>query len=88
MSYIFLSICKLLDKFHFSTLRFGILNILHLLQGDHVALLSAMTEMGLKLRLDIPEQAMEIANVFFRSSSPVNEAHVRCTHWTVLTYNV
>lgn len=44
-------------------------------EGDHVALLSAMSEMGLKLRLDIPEQAMEIANVFFRSSAPASEAH-------------
>ncbi|KAI4379847.1 hypothetical protein MLD38_006092 [Melastoma candidum] len=29
-------------------------------EGDHVALLSAFTELGLKLRLDIPEQAMEV----------------------------
>ncbi|POO03895.1 Lipopolysaccharide core heptose(II) kinase [Trema orientale] len=28
-------------------------------EGDHVALLSAFAEMGLKLRLDVPEQAME-----------------------------
>ncbi|KAI5673036.1 hypothetical protein M9H77_13400 [Catharanthus roseus] len=44
-------------------------------EGDHVALLSAFAEMGLKLRLDMPEQAMEIATVFFRSSTPANEAH-------------
>ncbi|KAJ1422493.1 UbiB domain [Sesbania bispinosa] len=31
-------------------------------EGDHVALLSAFAEMGLKLRLDIPEQAMEMFN--------------------------
>ncbi|XP_027082011.2 uncharacterized protein [Coffea arabica] len=43
-------------------------------EGDHVALLSAFAEMGLKLRLDMPEQAMEIANVFFRASRPANEA--------------
>ncbi|KAK6158642.1 hypothetical protein DH2020_005956 [Rehmannia glutinosa] len=42
--------------------------------GDHVALLSSFAEMGLKLRLDIPEQVMEIANVFFRNSTPANEA--------------
>ncbi|XP_022731231.1 uncharacterized protein LOC111285862 [Durio zibethinus] len=44
-------------------------------EGDHVALLSAFSEMGLKLRLDMPEQAMEITTVFFRSSTPANEAH-------------
>ncbi|KAH6783584.1 ABC1 family protein [Perilla frutescens var. hirtella] len=43
-------------------------------EGDHVALLSSFTEMGLKLRLDLPEQVMEIANVFFRTSTPANEA--------------
>lgn len=41
-----------------------------------MALLSAFAEMGLKLRLDMPEQAMEIANVFFRASRPANEALV------------
>ncbi|KAK3007537.1 hypothetical protein RJ639_013502, partial [Escallonia herrerae] len=46
------------------------------LQGDHVALLSAFAEMGLKLRLDIPEQAMEVMNVFFRTSTPASEALV------------
>ncbi|CAM8991900.1 unnamed protein product [Rhodiola kirilowii] len=30
--------------------------------------------MGLRLRLDIPEQAMEITTVFFRASTPANEA--------------
>lgn len=49
------------------------------LQGDHVALLSSFTEMGLKLRLDVPEQVMEIANVFFRTSTPANEAAVSGT---------
>lgn len=44
-------------------------------EGDHVALLSAFAEMGLKLRLDIPEQAMEITSVFFRSTTPANESH-------------
>ncbi|CAK9185542.1 unnamed protein product [Ilex paraguariensis] len=43
-------------------------------EGDHVALLSAFAEMGLKLRLDIPEQAMEVTNVFFRTSMPAKEA--------------
>ncbi|XP_010927205.1 uncharacterized protein [Elaeis guineensis] len=43
-------------------------------EGDHVALLSAFAEMGLKLRLDMPEQAMDIASVFFRNSTPANEA--------------
>jgi aarF domain-containing kinase len=39
-----------------------------------VALLSAFAEMGLKLRVDMPEQAMEIATVFFRQSTTANEA--------------
>ncbi|KAK4756654.1 hypothetical protein SAY87_006781 [Trapa incisa] len=43
-------------------------------EGDHVALLSAFAEMGLKLRLDIPEQAMEVTTVFFRTSTRTNEA--------------
>jgi len=41
-----------------------------------VALLSAFAEMGLKLRLDIPEQAMEVTTVFFRATTPANEYHV------------
>ncbi|KAL2974861.1 hypothetical protein AAZX31_14G126500 [Glycine max] len=44
-------------------------------EGDHVALLSAFAEMGLKLRLDIPEQAMEVTAVFFRATTPANEYH-------------
>lgn len=43
-------------------------------EGDYVALLSSLSEMGLKLRLDMPEQAMEVTNVFFRSSTPASEA--------------
>ncbi|XP_051151478.1 uncharacterized protein LOC127265629 isoform X2 [Andrographis paniculata] len=43
-------------------------------EGDHVALLSSFTEMGLKLRLDLPEQVMEISSMFFRNSTPANEA--------------
>ncbi|KAL5785811.1 hypothetical protein ACOSQ2_008203 [Xanthoceras sorbifolium] len=44
-------------------------------EGDHVALLSAFAEMGLKLRLDLPEQAMDVTSVFFRNSTPANEAY-------------
>ncbi|KAH0900072.1 hypothetical protein HID58_049640 [Brassica napus] len=43
-------------------------------EGDQVALLSAFAEMGLKLRLDLPDQAMSVAGLFFRSSTPSNEA--------------
>ncbi|XP_074574391.1 uncharacterized protein LOC141830842 [Curcuma longa] len=43
-------------------------------EGDHVALLAAFSEMGLKLRVDMPEQAMNIATVFFRTSTPASEA--------------
>ncbi|XP_044508732.1 beta-lactamase domain-containing protein 2-like isoform X2 [Mangifera indica] len=46
-----------------------------LILGDHVALLSAMAEMGLKLRLDMPEQAMEVTTLFFRESTPADESH-------------
>jgi aarF domain-containing kinase len=43
-------------------------------EGDHVALLSAFAEMGLKLRLDLPEQAMELITVFFRATTSANES--------------
>ncbi|KAL9400549.1 hypothetical protein Peur_009510 [Populus x canadensis] len=43
-------------------------------EGDHVALLSSFAEMGLKLRLDLPEQAMDVTSIFFRASTPANEA--------------
>ncbi|KAI5394035.1 uncharacterized protein LOC127097645 [Lathyrus oleraceus] len=43
-------------------------------EGDHVALLSAFSEMGLKLRLDIPEQAMEVTAIFFRATTPARES--------------
>ncbi|XP_058113531.1 uncharacterized protein LOC131256618 [Magnolia sinica] len=43
-------------------------------EGDQVALLSAFAEMGLRLRLDLPEQAMEVTGVFFRTSTPAKEA--------------
>lgn len=55
-------------------------------KGDHVALLSAMAEMGLKLRLDMPEQAMEVTTVFFRDSTPANEAHV-CLHYSEIFFS-
>ncbi len=46
-----------------------------------MALLSAFAEMGLKLRVDMPEQAMEIATVFFRQSTTANEAKVGGYHY-------
>lgn len=52
------------------------IDLLILIKGDHVALLSSFSEMGLKLRLDIPEQAMEVTSVFFRNSTLANEAQV------------
>ncbi|XP_049931288.1 protein ACTIVITY OF BC1 COMPLEX KINASE 8, chloroplastic-like isoform X1 [Nymphaea colorata] len=42
-------------------------------EGDHVALLSAFAEIGLRLRVDMPDQAMEITNIFFRNSTPADE---------------
>lgn len=41
-----------------------------------MALLSAFAEMGLKLRLDVPEQAMEIITVFFRATTSAKESLV------------
>lgn len=41
-----------------------------------MALLSAFSEMGLKLRVDMPQQAMDIATVFFRQSTTASEAKV------------
>lgn len=43
-------------------------------EGNHVALLSSFAEMGLKLRLDMPDQVMEVSTLFFRRSTPANEA--------------
>lgn len=45
-------------------------------QGNHVALLSAFTEMGFKLRLDMPEQVMDITSLLFCNSAPTPEAFV------------
>lgn len=44
-----------------------------LLQGDHVALLAAFTEMGLKLRVDMPEQAMTAVTLFLENASLVSK---------------
>jgi hypothetical protein len=41
-----------------------------------VALLAAFSQMGLKLRVDMPQQSLEIAKIFFRNSTPANEAAV------------
>ncbi|KAL4625109.1 hypothetical protein ACB092_05G000400 [Castanea dentata] len=43
-------------------------------EGDHAVLLSAFAEMGFKLRLDMPEQAMEITSILFRASSSAKES--------------
>ncbi|XP_024537843.1 uncharacterized protein LOC9638949 [Selaginella moellendorffii] len=43
-------------------------------EGDYSALLSAFSEMGLVLKLDMPEEAMEITNFFFRRSFPAEES--------------
>ncbi|KAH9306762.1 hypothetical protein KI387_011166, partial [Taxus chinensis] len=42
--------------------------------GDYAALLSAFSEMGLRLRMDLPEEAMSVTNVFFRNSTPAKES--------------
>ncbi|KAJ7958616.1 Beta-lactamase-related protein [Quillaja saponaria] len=43
-------------------------------EGDHVALLSSFAEMGLKLRLDMPDQAMKVTALFFCTTAPVNDS--------------
>ncbi|CAL9762078.1 unnamed protein product [Musa acuminata subsp. burmannicoides] len=43
-------------------------------EEDHVALLAAFTMMGLKLRLDMPEQAMNLAKIFFRTAALPSQA--------------
>ena len=45
-------------------------------QGDYAALLSSFTELGLKLRMDMPEDAMQVTNFFFRRSIPGKESPV------------
>ena len=47
-----------------------------------MALLSAFAEMGLKLRVDLPEQAMEVTAMFFRSATSANESHVSMLHFS------
>lgn len=53
-----------------------------------MALLSAFAEMGLKLRLDMPEQAMEVTSVFFRATTPATEALVSDNSNTRCLYNI
>lgn len=49
-------------------------------QGDYAALLSAFSEIGLKLRMDMPEDAMQVTNFFFRRSIPGKESPVSLYH--------
>ncbi len=46
------------------------------MQGDYAALLSSFAELGLKLRMDMPEDAMAIMNFFFRRSIPGRASQV------------
>ena len=41
-----------------------------------MALLAAFSQMGLILRVDMPQQALEVAKIFFRNSTPANESAV------------
>jgi hypothetical protein len=45
-------------------------------QGDYAALLSQFAELGLKLQMDMPEDAMAIMNFFFHRSIPGKESQV------------
>lgn len=43
-------------------------------EKDYAALLSAFTEMGLRLRLDVPEESMAAINLLFRQTTPAKES--------------
>ncbi|KAJ6819026.1 uncharacterized protein M6B38_405015 [Iris pallida] len=43
-------------------------------EGNHVGLLSAFSEMGLKLRIDMPEMLLDVTSVLFSISTTANEA--------------
>ncbi|GJP49801.1 hypothetical protein CLOM_g8969 [Closterium sp. NIES-68] len=45
-------------------------------EGDVAMLLSAFSEMGLKMRVDLPEDAMAVTAFFFRRAAPAPEAKV------------
>lgn len=47
-------------------------------QGDVAMLLSSFSEMGLRLRFDMPDKAMAAAAFVFRRSAPLQEARVSC----------
>ncbi|KAG0571499.1 hypothetical protein KC19_VG016500 [Ceratodon purpureus] len=51
-------------------------------EGDYAALLSGFAEIGLKLRLDMPEDAMQVTNFFFRRSIPGKESPEDIKQWT------
>ncbi len=46
------------------------------MQGDYAALLSSFAELGLKFRMDMPEDAMAIMNFFFHPSIPGKKSQV------------
>ncbi|KAG0553680.1 hypothetical protein KC19_12G030900 [Ceratodon purpureus] len=52
-------------------------------EGDYAALLSAFAEIGLKLRMDMPEDAMQVTNFFFRRSIPGKESPEDIKQWTM-----
>jgi aarF domain-containing kinase len=51
-------------------------------EGDYAALLSAFAEIGLKLRMDMPEDVMQVTNFFFRRSIPGKESPEDIKQWT------
>ncbi|CAM6051335.1 unnamed protein product [Sphagnum compactum] len=51
-------------------------------EGDYAALLSSFAELGLKLRMDMPEDAMAIMNFFFRRSIPGRASQEDMDKWT------
>ena len=45
-------------------------------QNDLAMLLSSFTEMGLKIRMDVSDDAMQVAGFFFRRAAPPKESRV------------
>lgn len=43
-------------------------------ENDYAMLLSSFAEMGLKLRMDIPDDAMAVTSFFFRRAAPASES--------------
>eukprot|EP00898_Chlorokybus_atmophyticus_P007389 jgi/Chlat1/7651/Chrsp64S09158 len=50
-------------------------------EKDLAALLSSFQEMGLKLKIDLPEESMKFIQFFFRTTAPAKEAKADTAKW-------